>query len=91
MCTCGIVVAKLLATTLRREKLPSECDGTGTILCLFFIEKHKIILLIPEYLLSLPSVRGEIRTNKEAFAIISRIAKKSVGNSDWYNKHGNNK
>ena len=39
---------------------------------------------------SLPSVRGEIRTN-EAFAIISRIAKKSVGNSDWYNKHGNNK
>jgi len=38
----------------------------------------------------LQSVRGEIRTD-EAFAIISRIAKKSLGNSDWYNKHGNNK
>ena len=31
-------------------------------------------------------VRGEIRTNEKAFAIISRIAK-SVGNSNWYNKH----
>ena len=35
--------------------------------------------LIPIYFVSLPSVRGEIRTDKEASAIISRIAK-SVGN-----------
>ena len=35
-----IVTANLLATTLRREKLPSECDGTGTILCLFY-EKYQ--------------------------------------------------
>jgi hypothetical protein len=51
----------------------------------FFI----FILLFQKYCLSLPSVRGEIRTIL-ALAIISRIAK-SVGNSNWYNKHENNK
>jgi hypothetical protein len=47
--------------------------------CAFLIEKHKIVLLLLKYVLSLHLVRGEIRTNKEAFAIISRSAK-SVGN-----------
>ena len=42
----------------------------------FFIEKHKIILLIPEYLLSLPSVRGEIRTIESIsyYFALSKIA-----------------
>ena len=34
---------------------------------------------------------GMIFVGKNTFTIISRIAKKSVGNSDWYNKHDNNK
>lgn len=56
----------------------------------FFADFLRKMMGIPEKVVFLQAVRGEIRTNK-AFAIISRIAKKSVGNSDWYNKHGNNK
>ena len=39
---------------------------------LLFSDFHPKAHLIPIYFVTLPSVRGEIRTNKEAFAIISR-------------------
>ena len=39
---------------------------------ILFSDFHPKAQLIPIYFVSLPSVRGEIRTNKEAFAIISR-------------------
>lgn len=50
---------------------------------------HSKSISFHNFFVPLPSVPGEIGTIL-ALAIISRIAK-SVGNSDWYNKHENNK
>ena len=58
--------------------------GKRDVEVVFFISFSHFFLIrsndLEIYFVILQSVRGEIRTNEEAFAIISRIAK-SVGNS----------
>ena len=50
----------------------------------FLIEKHKIVLLLLKYVLSLHLVRGEIRTNESIryYFAFSQKRRKLIGNKN---------
>jgi hypothetical protein len=68
-------------------KSPSEFRGMGAILCLF--DRKTRNRFVVKEIITIFALGSGRNPDKQCIAIISRIAKKSLGNSNWYKKHRN--